>query len=134
MDFFKKLFGQNTNQQQDNFVVDENGVAKDVAATHATITEIPQEIAQPAEQNHLNQNSHLTQAPIQNLAPAQNPIGATNSIEEVFVGDTSAFDELMKQADNSVDLKMPETPIDPEFQKIKDEIAKEEGIEIFPAN
>jgi len=124
MDFFKKLFGNNTNQQQDNFVVDENGVAKDVATTHATITEIPQPMAQPAEQNHLNQNP----------TPAQNPIGTTNSAEEVFVGDTSAFDELMKQADNSVDLTMPETPIDPEFQKIKDEIAKEEGIEIFPAN
>ena len=125
MDFFKKLFGNNTNQQQDNFIVDENGVAKDVPATHATITTLPQSNIQSNPQSPTQNNQNAN--PVQNLA-------STASAPEEFVGDTSAFDELMKQAENSVDMHVPEEPVDPEFQKVKDEIAKEEGIEIFPAN
>jgi len=132
MDFFKKLFGSNTNQQQDNFIVDENGVAKDVPATHATITPVSQTIPQNNPEP-VSAPASLNQVSESNSVPQTNQTFSTNSAEGEFVGDTKAFDELMAQADRSVDLTMPEKQVDPEFQKVKDEIAKEEGIEIFPA-
>ena len=46
----------------------------------------------------------------------------------------NAFEELMAQAEQSVESKVVEHPVvDPEFQKATEEIAAEEGIEIVPS-
>lgn len=141
MDFLKKLFGgnaTNTNSaNQENFIVDETGNAKEAssvsvqsAAQNINPVKISNPINSPSANPVVNQDPVATPAPV---AP-QSPIVETPTQSEgEYVGDTSAFDELMKQAESSVDARVLDQPVlDPEFQKAKDELENEGGIEIFP--
>jgi len=128
MDFLKKIFGGNANNvnsnNQENFVVDETGNAREASA--ASVTPMA-----PAPQN-INPVSNPTPMTAPEPIVSQNPVAeSVPQSEGEYVGDTSAFDELMKQAESSVDARVLGEPIvDPEFKKIQDEI-KEEGIELF---
>jgi len=137
MDFLKKIFGGNTanvnSANQENFVVDETGNAKEASiASVAPIASVPSPVVAPV----------TPPAPVAVPAPApvtepvtpQSPVVAlAPQSDGEYVGDTSAFDELMKQAESSVDARVLDQPVlDPEFQKAKDELENEGGIEIFP--
>ncbi len=125
MDFFKKILGSKTSpSNQDHFVVDENGIAQDSKSFTAPISNV----STPVSNSSLSQNKNISeQGNVTENTPEKNDV-----VESV--SDTSAFDELMKQAESSVDSRVLDKPIlDPEFQKAKDEIQSEEGIEIFPA-
>jgi hypothetical protein len=141
MDFLKKLFGNNPPVTgQDNFVVDATGNAQEVSDAPVTMSvkapnipespaTVKQELPTPASQ------------PVAEIKPINetNPPVETEPVEvalavskDEFVGETSAFDELMKQAENSVESRTVDpATLDPEFQKAKEEIEKEGGIEIF---
>lgn len=127
MDFLKNIFGKNnTSKNQDHFVVDENGIAQDshsmpIIEKQSTPTHAPDHVASQPD----------VHSPV--TAPITKTQTSTPAVDEV-ISDTSAFDELMAQAESSVDSRVLDTPVlDPEFQKAKDEIQNEEGIEIFPA-
>jgi hypothetical protein len=127
MDFLKKIFGGNTanvnSANQENFIVDETGNAKEASSVSSVKVSAP--VPTPVSNSIPNTASAPT-------AP-QNPVANTTQSEGEYVGDTSAFDELMKQAESSVDARVLEQPIlDPEFQKAKDELESEGDIEIFP--
>ena len=132
MGFFNNIFGNNktnsSGSNQENFVVDETGNAKEASSAHiAPVTQNvnvnPVKTAQPVVSKTAE-----PETPTQTLMPET----STQSDGE-YVGDTSAFDELMKQAESSIDARVLDEPIiDPEFKKIQDEI-KEEGIELFQA-
>jgi len=130
MDFLKKIFGNKTNQQEENFVVDQNLTAQEAPTTHGKITPVSQIIPENNSTQTVPVQTATQTPPIK--TPTQ-PIINSVTEKEIPIDDTSAFDELMDQAEHSVNLEIPEKPIDPEFEKIKKEIAKEEGIEIFPA-
>lgn len=125
MDFLKKIFSSKTSPSgQDHFVVDKNGIAQDSDSLPVTAKNISTSIPN----QNVSENKNILE---QNKV--ENPIPEKKDFDE-SVSDTSAFDELMKQAESSVDSRVPDRPIlDPEFQKAKDEIQSEEGIEIFPA-
>jgi len=142
MDFLKKVFGGNTanvnSSNQENFVVDETGNAKEASSVSSVKASAP--ISQPTPTAPISTPSPT---PVSNPAPvvAPAPIAPQSPVAEPtpqsdgeYVGDTSAFDELMKQAESSVDSRVLDQPVlDPEFQKAKNELESESGIEIFPA-
>lgn len=138
MDFFKKIFGGNaanaSSSNQENFVVDETGNAKEASSVMPTKVSTP--VSQPSPIAHVAPTPVSNPAPVAAPAPiaSQSPVSETSvKSDGEYVGDTSAFDELMKQAESSVDSRVLEQPVlDPEFQKAKDELENEGGIEIFP--
>jgi len=153
MDFLKKLFGNDSSiKPQENFVVDATGNAQEVSsASIQTQTSTPAQIPNPA-QNPAQvsvpsytpepeaSNSILEKVPESVSETSVNQIPEATSVSQAndstdkgeFVGDTSAFDELMKQAESSADSNIVDPSMsDPEFQKAKEEIEKEGGIEIF---
>lgn len=145
MDFLKKIFGGNaanvSSANQENFVVDETGNAKEAGS--AFVAPVTQNINPvKAPDNIPNPVSSPINTPVSNPASINNSTSATpqNPVTEnatpsdgEYVGDTSAFDELMKQAESSVDARVLDQPVlDPEFQKAKSELESEGDIEIFP--
>jgi len=137
MDFLKKIFGGNaanaSSANQENFIVDETGNAKEASdASVAPIVPAPSPVVAPVT----SPAPVAAPAPVSAPAPvvSQSPVVETPAQSDgEYVGDTSAFDELMKQAESSVDARVLDQPVlDPEFQKAKDELESEGGIEIFP--
>ena len=134
MDFLKKIFGGNTNNisgaNQENFVVDETGNAKEASVNNISspvTSPTPAPVATPVSPNHVES------APATKTAPQSSATEQTPQVDGEYVADTSAFDELMKQAESSVNSRVLDQPVlDPEFQKAKDELENEGGIEIFP--
>lgn len=148
MDFLKKIFGGNaanvSSANQENFVVDETGNAKEAGSAFvAPVTQninpvkasdnIPNPVSSPVNTPVSNPASAVTPELIK-PAVSQNPVSETAIPSDgEYVGDTSAFDELMKQAESSVDARVLDQPVlDPEFQKAKSELESEGDIEIFP--
>jgi hypothetical protein len=150
MDFLKKIFGGNaanaSSANQENFVVDETGNAQETDSmsgsrsssvapiatenstpiTQTSTAPVASDVSQTVNPEHVSETV--------SIADQNHTTENSSQSEGEYVSDTSAFDELMKQAESSVDARVLDEPIiDPEFKKAKDEIEKEGGIEIFPA-
>jgi len=134
MDFLKNIFGNKTSSQE-NFVVDESGNAKEtsisasITVSNNISTSIP--VSKPTP---ISNSENITMQDLSNENVSEKkPEVVENKSEGEYVGDTSAFDELMKQAESSVEARVLEQAVlSPEFQKAKDELESEGGIEIFP--
>lgn len=144
----------------DNFVVDETGVAQEASTAAPIASSAPspvnasastQPVAAPFQQpttQSIPEKERITsdvpvaptaapEIPVTSAAPVENsaPLGTSDSSQDEAVGSTKAFEDLMAQAEASANVVAPDQPVlDPELQKVKEEMEREDGIELFPAD